>query len=708
MAINKNTILTRYVIVILFIVFILGLIIYQIVKISIIQGDKWRSLGEKSKIENIVIEPSRGNIYACDGRLMASSLPQYELYFDFQADGYTGKNKRVSSQDSLQKYMRSLCDTFATIIKDKTSETYRAHMMKGLSSKSRQFKVTGKKVSYVDLKRIRKTPFLKLNPGVNGFYTKTFFKRTKPFGSLASRTIGDIYSEKGKGGKNGLELQFDNVLKGVPGIATRQKIRSSFVKYTTQDPIDGMDIHTTIDVNIQDIAEKALVEKLAEVDAESGTVVLMETKTGEVKAISNMMRMEVGKYGEANNAAVSALTEPGSTFKVASMMVALDDGKVRPDEVFFAENGRWAYSNRVVTDHNQDKGGYQNITAAQAIWYSSNIVVAKIIDRAYHNDPKRYVDKLYELGLNTKLDFQIPGTAKPYIKYPGSPTWSKTTLAWMSFGYETQIPPIYILNFYNAIANGGVMVKPHFVKNIMRNGEVMESFDTEVLKKQICTPKTLEIIQQMLLDVVEKGTGKPIKSHHLKIAGKTGTAQVSQGKSGYEGHQVSFCGYFPADKPKYSAIVVIRYPKIGHAGGGTMAGPVFKKIAEQVYAQSLRAPISEVPKDSVNPKYPASRPTFKKDIKVIFDALKLPQLNMDASTGWGAVEAEDTLVQLKPVVIDRRAMPNVLGMGIRDAVYLLENRGLKVVISGSGVVVSQQPFAGTPFVKGDKAVIRLQ
>lgn len=673
-----------------------------------VEGEKWRSLGEKNKTENIQIEPTRGNIYAADGRLMASSIPQYVLYLDFKADGYSGNSKRVCSQDSLDKYMKSLSKTLSEVIGDKSPEEYRRHIRKGLRKESRQFMVSKKKISYTSLKQIKETPFLKLAPGISGFYTKTFFLRRKPFGSLASRTIGDIYSEKGKGGKNGLELQFDSILRGNPGLCTRQKIRTSYINITQVEPTEGMDVMTTIDVNIQDITEKALIDKLTELDAESGTVVLMETATGEVKAITNMARIEEGVYGETRNQAVSDMSEPGSTFKVASMMVALDDGKVSPKDSFNTGCGLWAYRGRVVRDHNWDKGGYGWLSAEKVIWNSSNVGTAMIIDRAYRNCPARYVDKLYEIGLNKRLDFQIPGSGRPYIKYPTDKTWSNTTLAWMSFGYETQIPPIYTLTFYNAIANNGKMIKPFFVRSINRNGTVVKSFEQEVVNPQICKPSTLAIIRDMLRGVVEKGTGGAVKSKYISIAGKTGTAQVSQGSTGYSGHQVSFCGYFPADKPKYTGIVVIRYPKKGHASGGLMSGAVFKRIAEQVYAQSLTVPAWLASKDSVNTVFPMVKTGLKSDILTVLRQLRIRTVNMESTHNWVKTESGSSGVMLKNYAISGSIMPDVKGMGARDAIYLLENRGLKVIISGCGKVVSQTPSAGVLLQKGQSVKIVMQ
>ncbi len=704
MPIDRNSILNRYGVVIFLIVFILIAIIYQIVKLMFVEGDTWRKLGEKNKIENILIEPTRGNIYAADGRLMASSIPQYVLCFDFKADGYK-KSKQVSSRDSLDKYMTSLCKTLSEVIGDRSVEGYRNHIRKGLRKKSRQFIISPKKVSYTNLKLIKETPFLKLAPGVSGFYTRTFFQRRKPFGSLASRTIGDIYSDKEKGGKNGLELQFDSILRGTPGMGSRQKVRNHYINITRVEPVDGMDIMTTIDVNIQDIAEKALIDKLTEIDAESGTVVLMETATGEVKAITNMARIEEGVYGETRNQAVSDMSEPGSTFKVASMMVALDNGKVNPTDTFDTGNGIWMYRGKAVKDHNWDKGGYGRISAEQVIWYSSNIGTAKIIDRAYHDCPASYVDKLYEIGLNKRLDFQIPGSGKPYIKYPTEKSWSKTTLAWMSFGYETQIPPIYTLTFFNAIANNGKMIRPFFVKSINRNGVVVKTFEQEVVNPAICKPKTLSIIRQMLLGVVEKGTGQSVRSKHIRIAGKTGTAQVSQGRSGYSGHQVSFCGYFPADKPKYSCIVVIRYPRIGYPSGGLMSGAVFKRIAEQVYARSLLVPSQHAPLDTVNSVFPYVKTGLRTDILTVLKQLRIKTVNMERTRNWIAADVSNAGVLMKNYSAQRQLIPDVKGMGARDAVYLLENSGLHVLISGSGTVVSQSPAAGCLLQKGQTVTI---
>ncbi len=707
MPIDRNSILNRYGVVIFLVVFILIAIVYHIIKLMFVEGEMWRKLGEKNKIENILIEPTRGNIYAVDGRLMASSIPQYVLCFDFKADGYK-ESKLVSSRDSLDKYMTPLCKTLSEVIGDRSVEGYRNYIRKGLRKKSRQFLISSKKVSYTNLKLIKETPFLKLAPGISGFYTRTFFLRRKPFGSLASRTIGDIYSDKEKGGKNGLELQFDSILRGTPGMGSRQKVRNHYINITKVDPVDGMDIMTTIDVNIQDIAEKALIDKLTEIDAESGTVVLMETATGEVKAITNMARIEEGVYGETRNQAVSDMSEPGSTFKVASMMVALDDGKVNPKDTFDTGNGIWMYRGRPVKDHNWDKGGYGRISAEQVIWNSSNVGTAKIIDRAYHNCPAQFVDKLYAIGLNKRLDFQIPGSGKPYIKYPTEKSWSKTTLAWMSFGYETQIPPIYTLTFYNAIANNGKMIKPFFVKSINRNGAVIKTFEQEIVNPAICKPKTLAIIRGMLQGVVEKGTGRAVQSKYIRIAGKTGTAQVSQGSTGYSGHQVSFCGYFPADKPKYSAIVVIRYPRLGHPSGGLMSGVVFKRIAEQVYARSLLVPAQQAPRDSVNTVFPFVKTGLKTDIMTVLNLLRVKTVNMENTHNWIAADASSAGVLLKNYAAQRQTIPDVRGMGARDAVFLLENAGLHVLISGSGAVVSQTPAGGSILQKGQTVTIVLK
>jgi cell division protein FtsI (penicillin-binding protein 3) len=425
------------------------LIIVQAVMVSFVEGNFWRELGNKTIQSGIPIQATRGNIYSGNCELMATSEYRYRLYLDFWAEGV--------KEDTLRKYIKPLSVELNKMFPGKPAAAYEAHIMKGWrlrSPKNREYRLDIGEVNYLQLKAIREMPFFRQGQNKSGLYVRSLVKRTKPYGSLASRTIGDIYGEFDKGGKNGLELAYDSLLSGRPGVGTRQRVQGRNIQVTDKNPVPGCDIISTIDINMQDITEKALLEKLKELDAESGTAVLMEVKTGEIKAITNMGRIREGVWGETKNYAVSDLSEPGSTFKVASMMVALDDGLVQPDTPVDVGNGVFEYAGSTLKDHNAGHG-YRMINAAKSIWFSSNIGVAKLILRAYGDNPGKYVDGLYRLGFNQDLHLDIPGYGVARVRHPQiSPkTWYKTTLPWMSFGYETQIPPIYTLTFFNAIAN---------------------------------------------------------------------------------------------------------------------------------------------------------------------------------------------------------------------------------------------------------------
>ena len=680
---------------------------------AFVEKEKWEKVAESQKRPNRLILPGRGNIYSSDGKLMATSVPRYYTYIDFRADGFsvdTFRNSKVNGVDSLSVYL-------SRKFKNRTPAGYKAHLLRGLNSKSRQYPVYEGRASYIDLKEMKKFPFLRLSRYKSGFYTKEMVQRQKPFGTLASRTIGDIYGEIEAGGvtkgKNGLELQYDSLLRGEPGVSSVRRVGGGWTNVVEIEPVDGMDIRTTIDINIQDITEKSLVDMLKKIDAESGTAVVMEVATGEVKAITNMGRIREGAYAETKNHAVADEIEPGSTYKVASMMVALEDGICQPSDTVDVGKGIYMYKGARMTDHNMNKGGYGRISAEQAIWYSSNIGVAKIILKGYEKNPTKYVEGLYKLGLTIPLNLEIPGAGRAKIRMPNDTTlyWSKTTLPWMSFGYETQIPPIYTLTFFNAIANGGKMVRPMFTKEIMHNGKTVQSFSTEVLKSSICSDKTLEIIKDMLLGVVEKGTGKAVHSDIIRIAGKTGTAQIaSGGVYRTSGHQVAFCGYFPADEPKYSCIVVIRRPRIGYPSGGTMSGGVVKAIAEKVYASHMSFDVRDMERDSLAVILPAAKNGNLEALENVLDKLDV-NVNTDSlETKWVVAKREEgeEELHLRDLTIREGLVPNVIGMGAKDAVFLLESAGLRVVLDGMGRVSAQSMGAGTRIAKGQSIRLTLK
>ncbi len=710
---NNNRILFSYFVVVILLGAIAVGIVVRAFDTAFVEKEKWEKVAESQKRPDRTISPGRGNIYSSDGKLMATSVPRYHLYLDFRAEGFqvdTFLQSKTNGIDSLSYYL-------SRKLKDKSAAGYKTHLLNGLKSKSRQFAICKERVSYADLKEIKKYPFLRLSRFRSGFYTKEMVQREKPFGSLASRTIGDIYGELENGliskGRNGLELQYDSLLRGVEGLSSVRRLGGGWTNVTEIEPIDGMDIRTTIDINIQDFTEKALVDKLKEIDAESGTAVVMEVATGEIKAITNMGRVRPGVYHETKNYAVADETEPGSTFKVASMMVALEDGVCQPGDSVDTGNGVYMVGRSALRDHNHNRGGYGRITAEQSIWFSSNIGVAKIIMKGYGRNPEKYVEGLYRIGMTPELNLEIPGSGRSKIRMPNDTAryWSSTTLPWMSFGYETQIPPIYTLTFFNAIANNGKMVRPMFTKEILKNGKVVKDFSTEVINSSICSDKTLELIQGMLVGVVEKGTGSAVKSDLISIAGKTGTAQIASG-GGYSGtgHQVSFCGYFPVDDPKYSCIVVIRRPRIGYPSGGTMSGGVVKNIGEKIYAHEMSFDMRKLAVDSMAVTVPSVKGG---DLKAVENALKRLDIKADTDsieTSWvlASVEEEKHKVKLDDVTIREGLVPRVVGMGAKDAVYLLEMAGLRVNLSGAGKVVSQSINPGQRIVKGQTVLLTLK
>ena len=710
---KSNRILFCYFLVVLLLGLIAVGILLRTFDTAFVEKEKWEKVAESQKRPNRLILPGRGNIYSSDGKLMATSVPRYYTYIDFRADGFsvdTFRNSKVNGVDSLSVYL-------SRKFKNRTPAGYKAHLLRGLNSKSRQYPVYEGRASYIDLKEMKKFPFLRLSRYKSGFYTKEMVQRQKPFGTLASRTIGDIYGEIEAGGvtkgKNGLELQYDSLLRGEPGVSSVRRVGGGWTNVVEIEPVDGMDIRTTIDINIQDITEKSLVDMLKKIDAESGTAVVMEVATGEVKAITNMGRIREGAYAETKNHAVADEIEPGSTFKVASMMVALEDGICQPSDTVDVGKGIYMYKGARMTDHNMNKGGYGRISAEQAIWYSSNIGVAKIILKGYEKNPTKYVEGLYKMGLTIPLNLEIPGAGRAKIRMPNDTTlyWSKTTLPWMSFGYETQIPPIYTLTFFNAIANGGKMVRPMFTKEIMHNGKTVQSFSTEVLKSSICSDNTLAIIKDMLLGVVEKGTGKAVHSDIIRIAGKTGTAQIaSGGVYRTSGHQVAFCGYFPADEPKYSCIVVIRRPRIGYPSGGTMSGGVVKAIAEKVYASHMSFDVRDMERDSLAVILPAAKNGNLEALENVLDKLDV-NVNTDSlETKWVVAKREEgeEELHLRDLAIREGLVPNVIGMGAKDAVFLLESAGLRVVLDGMGRVSAQSMGAGTRIAKGQSIRLTLR
>ena len=704
---KRRNIVLRFGIVYTIICLSFVLVLYRIVTIQFVERNQWMALAAKSVKTDIVVKPNRGNIYACDGRLMASSIPTYYVYMDLRVPALHDDEGELFKEniDSLSIYLSSF-------FRDKTPTDYKLILTKAYNTGVGEFQLSEKRISYAQLKQLKTLPLFRLGRNKSGLITKEYFRRVRPFGSLAQRTIGDIFADESKGGKNGIELSFNSNLIGTPGVSIRQKVANNYMETVQVEPIDGMDVKTTIDIDLQDIAEKALVDGVKQFDAAVGYAILMEVHSGEVKAIVNMQKNKDGTYSENRNGAVSDMTEPGSTFKVASVMAALDEGKAKLTDTIDTYNGQFKYGNRTMTDHNANHGGFHRISLAQAIYGSSNIGVSRAIVKAYGKDPGAFVNKLYAMKLNEPLKLEIPGTAKPFIRHPNdkSHEWSVTTLPWMSVGYETQVPPIYTLTFYNAIANDGKMIRPFFVKSISKNGQLVKEFTTEIINPAICKPTTLSEIRSALLGVVEDkmGTGKPVFSKYVRIAGKSGTAQVwtSGGNTGK--HQVAFCGFFPYENPMYSCIVVMREPGIGHASGGHMSGLVFKNIAERVMALNSNRKPNHVGLDSIKAEdlCPNTKTGYYKAIQTVMSDLNLPLAAN--STDWVKTFAKQSQTAVQPITVSNRVVPDLCGMGAKDAVYILENMGFNVQVQGRGKVISQNMKPGTCIKKGSSVMINLQ
>ena len=566
---------------------------------------------------------------------------------------------------------------------------------------ARHWAIWPRRINYNTFCEVRQLPIFKEPVYRGGFHWEEFNSRNHPFSTLAVRTVGDMYGAKDSA-KNGLELSYDSLLRGTNGLMHRRKVLNKYMDIPVQSPIDGYDIVTTIDVGMQDLAERAVIEELKEIGGEMGVAILMEVKTGDVKAIVNMTRGADGEYHEMVNNAISYRCEPGSVFKVASFLVALDDGVIPNDTSFIIHTGSGVMEmhGRPMKDHNWRRGGYGTISVARTLEVSSNIGTSYVIDKFYGGHPEKYVEGLYRVGIGEDLKLPLVGYRAPNIRKVDTKTtdrskyWSKTTLPWMSIGYETQIAPINTLAFYNAIANDGKMMQPRFVTKVMKDGETVQEYPPVVLKERIAKPETIKMMQTLLTHVVSQGLGKkagPL-SRAFKVAGKTGTAQIADERGGYHSgitrYWLSFAGFFPADNPRYSCIVCLRKSGLPASGGG-MSGVVFRHIAEGVMAQNVKRLVDDI-RDSTS--------NFTPEVKVGDEGAATYVLNRIGTKG--------TPVKAKKVA--RNIVPDVTGMGARDAVYELENRGLKVVIHGRGKVKSQSIAAGKTAIPGERCELNLE
>ncbi len=670
-------------------------------QVQVVQGEKYRSMADSLSTKYATVEASRGNIYSIDGSLLATSVPEYDIRMDLLAGGIEDKEVFFSKVDSLAAKLSGY-------FKDKTEREYSRALRNARQDGQRYFLVK-RNISYQDLKAIKKFPIFKMGRYKGGLIAVQENKRILPFRDLAYRTIGyyNVHSTKAVG----LEGAYGDYINGETGKRLVQRIAGGVWMPVNEDaeiaPKAGADVISTIDVNMQDLAQNALKKQLIKSAADFGCVLVMEVKTGEIKAISNFTKIAPDTYKETYNYAIAQSAEPGSTFKLASYLVAIDDGKFGPNDIVDTEGGTYKLFRHTIRDH-ENEGV---IPMKVAFERSSNVAIVKQIYKAYKDNPSQFTDKLHALHLNDKLGLQISGEGSPLIKTPKSKSWSGLTLPQMAYGYELKMSPIQILTLYNAVANNGKMIAPLFVHEIRRLGNTVELFKARTIKDKICSDQTLSILKDMLEGVVIEGTASALQNPLYKIAGKTGTAQVADGANGYRGkrqYQASFCGYFPADNPKYSMIVVVQNPTKGSYYAASVAGPVFREVADVVFGSDLEMNTNyKMPQLVGNTKMPEVKGNYKKSTQNVYNAFGVKaflasnnqeELGIDTNSG----------IAYKEVKMNKGLVPNVEGMGLKDALFVLGNSGLSPVVKGQGEVITQSLAAGTPIYKGTRILIELQ
>jgi len=703
---EKKDILSRvylvYVVIVVFALVIIG----QTVNVQIVQGAQWKEKAENLTIFYNSIEAVRGNIYAEDGSLLATSVPKYEVRFD------------VNTPSILDEFFYEKVDSLALklsqLYPEKSKKQYLSELVSA-RKKGARYHLIRRNVKFTDLKEMETFPIFRKGKYKGGFIYTQQNRRVKPFNILAARTIG--YDREGIQ-PVGIEGAYSKELKGINGKRLEQKIAGGVWMPINDEneiePVDGSDVYSTIDINIQDVAENALLKQLQLHHAGYGCVAVMEVATGEIKAIANLQMNKDSSYYESYNFVVGAATEPGSTFKLASLMAAFEDGYLNLDDMVNTEDGTTRFYDAVMRDSH--KGGYGTISIKEAFVKSSNVAISKEINRVYTKEPQKFIDRLNKMYVNKKLDIELSGEGTPKIKNTTDKTWSGITLPWMSIGYELELTPLNILTFYNAVANNGKMVKPKFVKEIRYRGKLVRTIETEVLNPSICSQKTIAMAKEMLEAVVEEGTARNLKNDTYKIAGKTGTAQIANKKLGYKykgdikvSHQASFVGYFPADNPKYSCIVVVNAPSKGVYYGNLVAGPIFKEVADKVYATSLGIHKEIVKTENIAlSRIPYAKDGNYDDLKMIYNHFGIKTKINNSVDEWAKISTGVDEVTISSRKIAPIYVADVVGMSIKDALYILENQGLRVVFVGKGTVKNQSIISGSKIIKGEKIVLTLE
>jgi len=698
---NRKDVLIRTYIVFGFMVVFGSAIVGRIWQLQNVQGGKWRAMADSLTTQLRRIDPSRGNIYSSDGRLLATSVPIYDLRVDMMADGIT--------KESFNSNVDSLSAKLSALFNDKPASEYK-HILREARRDGERFFLLKKNVSYQQMMAVKTFPLFRLGRYKGGLIVEQKSRRERPFKLLAARMIG--YQRDGLI-PVGIEGSYNDHLKGVNGIRLMQRISGSVWKPLRDeneiDPQDGNDVISTIDINIQDVAENSLLTQLQQHNAEKGCAVLMEVKTGHVLAIANLTMGKDGNYFEDYNLAIGESTEPGSTMKLASLMAMYEDGFAQPEDLVDTQGGAVRYANRIMKDSHE--GGYGIITLQHAFELSSNVGISKMVNRVYAKNPQAFVDRLKSFGLGTKLGLQVTGEGSSYLRETSSKYWSRTSLPWLSIGYECSLTPLQVLTLYNAVANNGKMVRPLFVKEIRNKGQLVQEFRPSVIKDSIASPTTIKFVKQALEGVVERGTATNLKNAQYKVAGKTGTAQIANLGKGYKDgkirYQASFVGYFPADEPMYSCMVVVYAPNNNLYYASQVAAPIFKEIADKVYASNIELHKELKYEETLANNLPAVKTGTSKSTREAVKGLGIPMKSGGGEGNWVAVNWSGQSVEMKDVIFRHDQVPSVMGMGLRDALYLLESHGLTVKAVGRGKVIRQSVVAGSKIEKGGEIIIQL-
>ncbi|MRR58988.1 MAG: PASTA domain-containing protein [Deltaproteobacteria bacterium] len=668
----KDQILARTGIIYAVVVMMAIAVFVRIIVLQFVQSDKWAAMADKVVFRRQVDQAARGDILSDDGRILASSIPYYTVYMDTRSSGM--------ADTTWANGISGLCRGLSKYVGGNSPEGWRTALTNARKRGDRYYLIK-RHVSYETLSYLKKLPIFRHGKFRGGFVYQPENRRIMPNGLLARRTIGYITDDTITS-IVGIEGSFNSYLAGKDGLKVQQRLTGgAWIDVDNLESVHarpGYNVITTIDLDLQDATENALYKQLARHKAHHGCAVVMEVRTGDIKAIANLEIGSDGQYHETYNYAVGESTEPGSTFKLMSMIAAMEDGVVDLHDTVNTGDGTVRYYDKIIRDH--EEKGLGKITAREVFEHSSNVGTAKIISEGYEDNPRRYVDRLYSMQINKPLGLQIQGEGKPVIRYPGDKLWSGISLPMMSHGYEVLMTPLQILTFYNAVANDGKMVKPRFVKEVRDGNWTVKSFDTEVITNAICSRSTIKKAQELLEGVVENGTAKNLKNSNYKIAGKTGTAQIANAKHGYRSgarisYQASFVGYFPADDPLYSCIVVVNAPSNWVYYGNVVSGPVFKEIADKVYATSFYR--------------------------------ELQALNPEGEDKVKLREAAE-IIKENDLTYTEGLMPNVVGMGLRDAMFMLENSGLRVHYTGRGRVARQSPQPGARISRGATVAIELR